>query len=154
MAVKPKPEGYHTATPYLTIRDAGRAIDFYRQAFGATELMRMPGPGGKIMHAEIRIGDSIVMISDENLEMDAPSPEKLGGTAGSIFLYVDDVDAVVARAAKAGAKVKMPATDMFWGDRFGSIVDPFGHAWGIATHKEDLAPDEILRRRDAQMGKT
>jgi len=152
MAVKPRPEGYHTATPYLTIRDAARAIDFYRQAFGATELMRMPGPGGKIMHAEIRIGDSIVMISDENLEMGAPSPESLGGTPGSIFLYVDDVDAVVARATQAGAKVKMPATDMFWGDRFGSVVDPFGHAWGVATHKEDLGPEEIVRRRDAQMG--
>jgi PhnB protein len=152
MGVRPIPEGYHTVTPSLTIRDAARAIEFYRQAFGATELMRMPGPGGKIMHAEIRIGDSIVMLSDEFPDMASRSPESLGGTPGSLFLYVEDVDAVMARATKAGAKVTLPAQEMFWGDRFGHVVDPFGHAWGIATHKEDLTPDEIVRRRDAAMG--
>jgi len=153
MAVKAIPEGYHAVTPYLTVRGAARAIEFYQRAFGATERMRMPGPGGKLMHAEIQIGDSILMLSDENLEMGVKSPEELGGAPGSLFLYVDDVDAVVARAVKAGATLAMAPQDMFWGDRFGRVVDPFGHPWGIATHKEDLTPEEIGKRQAAATGK-
>jgi uncharacterized glyoxalase superfamily protein PhnB len=152
MAVKAIPEGYHTVTPYLTVREARRAIEFYRQAFGAVELFRMPGPGGKVMHAEIRIGDSIVMLTDEAPEMGSRSPEALGGTPVSLYLYVPDVDAVVARAAQAGATVTTPVQNMFWGDRFGQVADPFGHRWSLATHVEDLAPEEIARRREAVVG--
>jgi PhnB protein len=152
MAVKPIPEGFHSVTPYLTVRGAAEAIDFYRRAFGAVELMRLPGPGGTITHAEVRIGDSIVMLADEAPEMGTRSPESLGGTGVSLYVYVEDVDAVVARAAGAGAKVTLPARDMFWGDRFASVVDPFGHVWGLATHQEDLSPDEIARRRAAVQG--
>ena len=146
MAVKPIPEGYHTLTPYLTIRGAGQAIDFYKRAFGARERMRMPAPDGKVMHAEIQIGDSILMVSDEFPEMGSKSPQTLGGSPGSIFLYVDDVDKTFQRAVDAGAQPRMAVADMFWGDRFGRLVDPFGHEWGIATHKEDLTPEEIARR--------
>jgi len=146
MAVRPIPEGYHTVTPSLTIRDASRAIDFYKRAFGAQELMRMPGPGGKIMHAEIRIGDSVLMLTDEFPEMGGKSPQALGGSPVYLFLYVENVDTVFKRAVDAGAQVKMPVADMFWGDRFGRLADPFGHEWGIATHKEDLTPEEIARR--------
>jgi PhnB protein len=146
MAVKTIPEGYHTVTPYLTIRGAARAIDFYKRAFGAEETMRMPGPGERIMHAEIRIGDSPVMISDEMPEMGNKSPQTLGGVPGYLFLYVNDVDRAFQRAVDAGAQVKMVPTDMFWGDRYGRLVDPFGHEWGLATHKEDLTPEEIARR--------
>jgi PhnB protein len=145
--VKAIPEGYHTATPYLVVHDAAKAIEFYKKALGAEELMRMPGPGGRIMHAEIRIGDSIIMLTDEAPDASSSrSPESLGGTTASVFLYVDDVDALVARAVEAGAKVAIPVQDMFWGDRFGQLKDPFGHSWGVATHKEDLTPDEIARR--------
>jgi PhnB protein len=151
MAVKPVPDGYHSLTPYLTLRGGARAIEFYRRAFGAEELMRMPTPDGRIMHAEIRIGDSVVMLSDEAPEIGARAPQTLGGTAGSLFLYVTDVDAALARAVEAGATLKMPAQDMFWGDRYGRVTDPFGHDWQIATHKEDLTPEEIGRRRDAAM---
>lgn len=152
-AVKPVPAGYHTATPYLTVRNAAAAIDFYKRALGAVEKERMPGPGGKLMHAELAIGDSIVMLSDEFPEMGGGprSPESLGGITGYVFLYVPDVDATMRRAVEAGAHVTMPATDMFWGDRFGKVKDPFGHEWGIATHKEDLSADEIRQRAQAAM---
>ena len=153
---KPIPDGYHTATPYLTIRGADRAIDFYKRAFGATEIYRMPGPGGKVMHAEIKIGDSIIMLSEEFPEMDVRSPESLGGAGASILLYVEDCDRAFERAVSAGATSKMPPADMFWGDRFGKLTDPFGHVWSIATHKEDVAPEEMQKRHEAflaQMGK-
>jgi len=140
------PEGYHTLTPYLVVSGAGRAIDFYKQAFGATELMRMPGPGGRIMHAEIQIGDSRLMLADECPEMDARSPQSVGGTPVGLALYVEDVDAVTARALSAGAKVVRPVQDQFYGDRSGTIADPFGHKWTIGTHKEDLSPEEIQKR--------
>lgn len=149
MAQKGKgiPEGYHTVTPTLIVRDGARAIDFYKRAFGAEETMRMPGPDGrKVMHAELRIGDSPVMLSDEFPEWDTKSPESYGGTPVTLYLYVSDVDAAFKRAVDAGAKVKMPVTDMFWGDRLGKVVDPFGHQWGIATHVETVAPDELARR--------
>ena len=148
-AVKPVPEGYHTVTPYLVVKDAKRALEYYRKAFGAETKMSMPSPDGRVMHAEVRIGDSMVFVSDEFPEM-APkirAPESTGGTVtGSIFLYVPDVDAVVKRAVDAGAKVTMPVADMFWGDRFGKVADPFGHHWGIATHKEDVTPQEMEKR--------
>ena len=142
--VKPIPDGYHTATPYLVVNGAARAIDFYKQAFGAQELFRMGGPDGKIGHAEIKIGDSPIMLSDEM--MHNKSPESLGGSPCGVFLYVQDVDAVFDQAIKAGAKEEMRPTNMFWGDRFGSLIDPFGHRWSLATHVEDVAPDEVEKR--------
>lgn len=145
------PEGYHTVTPYLVIKDADKAIDFYKRAFGATEVVRMAGPGGKVMHAEIKIGDSYVMLSEEFLEMGNPSPQTLKGSAVSLHVYVEDVDAAFDRAVQAGAKATMPPQDMFWGDRFGKLVDPFGHLWSLATHTEDVAPEEMKRRSDAFM---
>ena len=145
--VKPIPEGYRTVTPYLTLKGAARAIDFYKRAFGAQEVERMMGPDGEsVMHAEVRIGDSVVMLSDEFPQMGSRSPETLGGTTASLFLYVPDVDTAFQRAVDAGAKTIMPPTDMFWGDRFGTLVDPFGHQWSMATHKEDLSPEEIRKR--------
>src|SRR5437773_1413912 len=153
-AVKPIPDGYHTATPYLTLGDAAQAIDFYKRAFGAQELMRMAGPGGKgVGHAEIKIGDSIVFLSDEFPQGGTRSPQALGGSTTSVMLYVPDVDAVFERAVKAGATSAMPPTDMFWGDRFGKLVDPFGHHWGVATHKEDVAPADMERRAKEAMAK-
>ena len=143
------PAGYHTATPYLVVSDAARAIDFYRQAFGATELVRMPGPQGKIAHAEIKIGDSLIMLSDEI--MGNRSPQALGGSPVSIFLYVEDVDSVFNQALKAGAKSDMNPTDMFWGDRFGKLTDPFGHQWAVATHVEDVSPEEMQKRQQTAM---
>jgi PhnB protein len=144
---KPIPDGYHTVTPYIIVRDAAKAIEFYKKAFGAEEVVRMPYPGsGKLMHAEIRVGDSMIMLSDESPEMGARGPETLGGASGSLMLYVDDVDAAFARALAAGCQVKMPVGDMFWGDRFGQVTDPFGHGWGLATHKEDVAPEEMDKR--------
>jgi PhnB protein len=148
---RPIPEGYHTATPYLIIQGAANAIDFYKKVFGATELMRMSGPGGKVMHAEIKIGDSPIMVADEFPEMGVRGPQALGGSPVSIFLYVEDVDALAKRALAAGAKELMPVQDQFWGDRHGKLQDPFGHLWDIATHKEDVAPEEI-RKRAAAMG--
>ncbi len=149
---KPIPDGYRTVTPYITVHGAAQAIDFYKRAFGAQEVERMTGPDGKsVMHAEIRIGDSVVMLSDESPQSGTRSPQALGGTTGSIFLYVPDVDAAFKRAIDAGAKPVMPPADMFWGDRFGKLVDPFGHHWGMATHKEDLSPEEIRRRGAAFM---
>jgi PhnB protein len=150
---KPIPEGYHTATPYLIIKNAARAIDFYKKAFGATERMRMADPTGKVMHAEIQIGDSRIMIADEFPEMGARSPESLGGSPVSIFLYVEDVDALAKQATSAGAKVLMPIQDQFWGDRYGKLTDPFGHVWDIATHKEDVAPEEMHKRAAAAFGR-
>ena len=147
--VKPIPEGYHTATPYLIVKDAARAIEFYKKAFGATELMRMPGPGGKIGHAEIKIGDSPIMLADEVPGMGFRSPESLGGSPISILLYVEDVDAVFSEALAAGAKVQRPVADQFYGDRTGGVTDPFGHVWYIATHKEDVSPEEMKKRAAA-----
>jgi PhnB protein len=149
--VSPIPAGYHTATPYLTVRGAAEAIEFYKKAFGAKEVMRMPAPGGALGHAEIRIGDSVVMLSDEFPGAATKAPSVLGGTTGYTFLYVPDVDRTFAQAVTAGARVTMPLADMFWGDRFGTLVDPFGHAWGLATHKEDVPPKEMARRAQAAM---
>jgi len=147
--VKPVPEGFHTVTPYLVQRDAKRALEFYKKAFGAETRMSMPAPDGRIQHAEIKIGDSIIFVTDEfpDLAPELKSPESAGCATGSIFLYVPDVDAAFKRAVEAGARVVMPATDMFWGDRFGKVADPFGHHWGIATHKEDLTPQETQKRQ-------
>jgi PhnB protein len=150
--VKPVPDGFRTITPYLTLRDGRPAIDFYKKAFGAQEVMRMPGPEGKgIMHAELRIGDSMLFLSDEFPQGDTQAPESLGGATASVFLYVPDVDATFNRAVEAGAKAIMPPADMFWGDRFGKLVDPFGHHWGLATHKEDVPSDEMSRRAKEAM---
>jgi PhnB protein len=146
--VLPVPRGYHTVTPYLTVQGAAEAIDFYQRAFGAVEMVRMPGPGGRLMHAEVKIGDSVVMVSDEFPGMSGSrSPQSLGGTSGYVFLYVPDVDQTFRRAVDAGARVAMPLMDMFWGDRFGKVIDPFGHTWGMATHKEDVPPDEMAKRQ-------
>lgn len=144
--VKPVPDGYHTVTPMLAIRGAAAAIEFYKKALGAEELFRMPGPGDAVLHAELRIGDSIVMLGDEAPEMGSPAPPSLGGTPVSLMLYVPDVDASFARATAAGCTALMPPTDMFWGDRFGKLQDPFGHQWAMATHKEDVPPEEMARR--------
>src|SRR5262245_27966336 len=146
------PDGHHTITPYLTIKGAAEAIEFYARAFGAQEIERMSGPDGRsVMHAEIRIGDSIVMLSDEFPRMGPRSPETLGGTTGSLFLYVPDVDSAFRQAVDAGAKALMEPADMFWGDRFAKVADPFGHEWAMATHKEDLSREEIKKRGAAAM---
>ncbi len=145
--VRPIPAGYHTITPHLTVRGAGAAIDFYKRAFGAKVLGRMPGPDGNgVMHAEIRIGDSIVFLADEFPDMGCRAPQSLGGTTGMLHVYMKNVDAAFKRAVAAGAHVKMPVTDMFWGDRYGKVADPFGHEWGLATHKENLTAREIGKR--------
>jgi PhnB protein len=151
MAVKPIPEGYHTVTPYLYINGAAKSLEFYKKAFGAIELFRMPGPGGKIGHAEIKIGDSPIMLADEHPEMGARSPDSIGGTAVGIVLYVEDVDALFKQAVAAGAKVERPVQDQFYGDRSGSLIDPFGHKWHLATHKEDVSPEEMQKRMQAAM---
>jgi PhnB protein len=148
--VNPIPNGYHVVTPYLTIQGAGEAIDFYKRAFGAVEVARMATPDGKIMHAELQIGDSFIMLGDENPQYNR-SPKSLGGTAVGLHLYVPDVDAAFARAVGAGATPKMPPTDMFWGDRFGKLTDPYGHEWSLATHKEDVGPEEMRRRAQEAM---
>ena len=147
--VKPIPEGYHTVTPYLIINGAADAIEFYKKAFGATELFRMAQPDGKIGHAEIKIGDSPIMLSDEHPEMGFRGPKSLGGSPVSILLYVENVDAVVQQATAAGAKIDRPVEDKFYGDRSGSLTDPFGHLWHIATHKEDVSPEEMDKRAAA-----
>jgi len=149
MTAKPIPDNYHVTTPYLIVRGAARAIEFYKQAFGATESMRMPGPNGRIMHAEVRVGGAAIMLADEAPEMGIRSPETLGGSPVIILLYVEDVDAVTARAIAAGAKAVRPVQDQFYGDRSGTIADPFGHVWTIATHKEDVSPEEMQRRMAA-----
>ena len=148
-AVKYIPDGYHTVTPHLAVRNAAKALEFYAKAFGAEETFRMPGPGGVIMHAEVRIGDSTVMLGEESPDMGALSPQAIGGSPVSLMIYVKDVDASFARAEKAGCKVELPPTDMFWGDRYGKLVDPFGHKWSLATHKEDVAPEEMAKRMAA-----
>ena len=140
------PEGYHSVTPYLYMSDAARAIEFYKQVFGATELFRFDAPGGKIGHAEIKIGDSHVMLADECPEMDERSPQTVGGTPVGLLLYVEDVDAVVESALAAGAKMLEPLEDKFYGDRMGKLQDPFGHIWAIATHIEDVSPEEMQER--------
>ncbi|HEX4387138.1 MAG TPA: VOC family protein [Steroidobacteraceae bacterium] len=149
MATKPIPDGYHTVTPYLIINGASDAIDFYKRAFGATEIMRMPDPKGRIGHAEIRVGDSVIMMADEHHEMGYRGPRSLGGTSVSILLYVDNVDTVFDRAIKAGAKAQRPVADQFYGDRMGTLEDPFGHVWTIGTHIEDVSPEEMQRRMAA-----
>jgi len=151
--VKPIPEGYHSVTPYLTISGAAQAIEFYKKAFGATELMRMPAPRGKIGHAELKIGNSVIMLADESPEAGNRSPQSLGGTPVSILIYVEDVDAVFKRAVAAGAKVVREVADQFYGDRSGGITDPFGHGWYIHTHIEDVSPQEIEKRLAAMAGK-
>jgi PhnB protein len=148
-SVKPKPEGFHTATPTLVVRNAAQAIDFYKKVFGAEELMRMPSPDGKISHAEIKIGDSIIFLSDEFPQHGGKSPQTLGGFTGGIYLYVPDVDDVFQRAIAAGGKSAMPVTDMFWGDRHGNFTDPYGHSWGVSTHTEDLSEEEMGKRAQA-----
>jgi len=149
--VQPVPQGYHTATPFLVCNDAARAIDFYKRAFDAKERFRMEGPPGKIGHAELEIGDSRIMLADEMPQMAAKAPQSLGGTTSGIFLYVKDADTVFNKAVSAGAKVETPLTNKFWGDRYGSVTDPFGHSWSIATHIEDVAPEEIEKRAKAEM---
>ncbi len=151
MAAKPIPEGYHTVTPYLAVEDAAQAIEYYKNVFGAKELVRMDAPGGAIGHAELEVGDSRVMLSDPFPQSSTKPPKELGGTSVSVFMYVEDVDAVVKQAVDAGAKVLMDVADQFWGDRFGTIQDPFGHSWSIATHVEDLTPEEIAERGRAAM---
>jgi PhnB protein len=146
MSVKPKPDGYHSVTPYLIVRGAARAIEFYEQAFGAVERFRMPGPGGRVGHAEIAIGDSCVMLADEVPEMGYVGPEAAGGTPVTFLIYVEDVDNRFANALAAGATEVQPVEDKFWGDRTGQLRDPFGHLWTLATHVEDVPPDEIERR--------
>ncbi|MCC6133146.1 MAG: VOC family protein [Acidobacteria bacterium] len=144
--VKPIPEGYTAITPYLVIANASEAIRFYEKAFGAKERFLMPGPGGKVMHAEIEIDGAIVMFSDEFPEWGQKSPLSLGGTPASLFLYVTDCDARFKQAVDAGAKPTMPPQDMFWGDRFSKVTDPFGHEWSIVTHIEDVSPEEMAKR--------
>jgi len=150
---KPIPQGFRSVTPYLTLNDAARALDFYKRAFGAHEVMRMDGPGGKIGHAEIKIGDSVIMLGDEMPGSGNRSPQSLGGTTGGIFLYVENADAVFNQAVSAGAQVETPLADMFWGDRYGRLKDPFGHSWSVATHKEDVAPAEMSKRMQEAMAK-
>jgi PhnB protein len=151
MATKPIPEGYHTVTPYLAVDDAARAIEYYARAFGAKELVRMEAPGGKIGHAELELGDSRIMLADAFPQASTRPPKELGGTSASVFMYVEDVDAVVKQAVDAGATVTMEVADQFWGDRFGAITDPFGHVWSIATHVEDVPPEEMAERAKAAM---
>jgi PhnB protein len=148
-SVKPIPDGYHTLTPYLFIQGAAAAIEFYKNAFNATEIMRMPGPDGKIGHAEIRIGDSPIMLADENIQMGARSPKTVGGAPMLLHLYVPDVDALFAQAVAAGAKITRPIANQFYGDRSGGLEDPFGFSWYLATHIEDVSPDELKRRTAA-----
>ena len=149
-SVKAVPAGYHTVTPTLVVQDVDKAIGFYKRAFGAEERMRFLAPDEKsIMHAEIKIGDSLIMLGGEHPDMGCRGPQSLGGTPVSLYLYVEDADNAFNRALSAGAKSEMPVTDMFWGDRFGQVTDPFGHKWSLATHKEDLKPQEIQKRAGA-----
>ena len=150
--VKAIPDGYHSVTPYIIVDGAARAIEFYKQAFGATEVFRMDGTDGRVGHAEIKVGDSHIMLADEHPEMGARSPQSLGGSPVSLMLYVEDVDATVGRAVEAGAKLKRPVADQFYGDRTGGIEDPFGHAWYVATHIEDVPHEELQKRAAAHQG--
>lgn len=147
--IPPVPPGYHSVTPYLLVRDATRALAYYREAFGAEELMRFEGPPGRIAHAEVKIGDSHVMLANENPEEGFVGPQTLGGAGVSLMLYVQDVDATFARAVAAGATVRRPVADQFYGDRVGTLADPFGHVWSIATHREDVSVEEAKRRMEA-----
>jgi PhnB protein len=151
--VKPIPDGYHSITPYLVIKGAAAAIEFYKKAFGAVEMVRMPQPDGRIGHAELKFGGSVVMMADEYPEIDAVGPKTLGNSPVGILLYVDDVDAVFAKAVSLGAVIKKPLADQFYGDRSGTIEDPFGHKWTIATHKEDVTPEEMKKRMAAMAKK-
>ena len=151
-AKQPIPDGFHTVTPHLIMKDAAGAIEFYKNAFGAEETSRMPGPDGKVMHAELKIGNSMLMIADEFPDMGSSGPKSIGGSPVTLHIYVDDVDALFDRAVKAGGKVTMPLADMFWGDRYGRLEDPFGHQWSIGTHTEDLTPEEIGQRAAKAMG--
>ena len=152
MAVKPIPDGYHSVTPYLIVHDAAAALDFYKKALGAVELMRMPAPNGRIGHAEIRIGDSPVMLADEHPEIGAKSARTIGGSPVSLMVYVEDVDARVAQAVAAGATLSRPVANQFYGDRTGGVDDPFGYHWYLATHVEDVPPDELEKRAAKAMG--
>ena len=149
MAVKPIPDGYHTVTPYITCKGAAKALDFYKTAFGAKEIMRYD-MGGTIGHAEFRIGDSVVMLSDEFPQMGAVSPKTLGGTPFGLCIYLPDVDAAVAKAVAAGCTIERPLQNQFYGDRSATLLDPFGHKWTLATHVEDVSPEEMKRRMAAQ----
>jgi PhnB protein len=151
MATKPIPEGYHSVTPYLAVDGAARAIEFYEKAFGAKERGRMDAPGGKIGHAELEIGDALVMLSDAFPQFTTKSPAELGGTSVSLFMYVEDVDATVKQAVDAGATLTMEVADQFWGDRFGAVTDPFGHLWTIATRIEELTSEEVAERAKEAM---
>jgi PhnB protein len=155
--VKPVPEGYHTVTPMIVFKDSRRAIEFYKKAFGAQERMSMPGPDGKgVMHAEIKVGDSIVMMADEMPQQPCRSAQTLGNSPVTFYLYVPDADAAFKTAVAAGAKVQMPVQDAFWGDRWGTVTDPFGHTWSLATHKRDVSPEEMRKAAEtacAEMAK-
>lgn len=151
MAVQPIPDGYHAVTPYLIVAGAARAIDFYRAAFGATERMRMEGPGGTVGHAELQIGDSVVMLADEVPAMGHKGPKAYGGAAVSLVVYVADIDATFKRSLGAGAKELRAVQDQFYGDRSGTLEDPFGHCWTVSTHTEDVPPDEMSRRAEQAM---
>ena len=146
---RPVPDGYHTITPHLVVKNGAKAIEFYKKAFGAKEIARAPGPGGTLMHATLQIGDSIVMLNDEFPQWGAQGPQSIGGTPVTIHLYVDDADKWYKRAVAAGAQETMPIQDCFWGDRYGKLTDPFGHKWAIATRKETLTPQEIQQRAKA-----
>jgi PhnB protein len=152
MSVKPIPDGYHSVTPYLIVRGGADAIEFYQKAFGAVELFRFPAPGGKIGHAEIKIGDSPIMLADEYPDMGYNGPQTLSGSPVSIMIYVDDVDATFNRAIESGGTVKEAVQDKFYGDRMGTLIDPFGHIWHVATHKEDVSVEEMQRRAKAAHG--
>ena len=149
MSAKPVPAGYHTVTPYMAVKNGIKALEFYKKAFGATELTKLIMPDGRLGHAELRLGDSMIMLSDEFPEYGGKSPQTLGGSPVNIHLYVDDVDAFFKKAIAAGAKEAKPIKDQFYGDRSGQLEDPFGHLWWVATHKEDVPPDELQRRADS-----
>jgi PhnB protein len=152
--VRPIPDGFHTITPHLTVRDATRALDFYQKAFGAEVLNVAPAPGGKVMHASIKIGDSILMLNDEFPEYGSdPAPTAKGGTGVALHIYLENVDAAFQRAVSAGASVKMPVMDMFWGDRYGVVLDPFGHKWSLATHNRDMSPEEMQKEQELAFSK-
>jgi PhnB protein len=151
MPVKPIPEGYHTVTPYIIVKGADKALDFYKKAFGATELFRMPGPDGRVMHAEMRIGDSPLMLADECPEMGAMAPEAGKRTSVTMHLYVEKVDAFVDRAVTAGATLTRPVANQFYGDRAGMLTCPFGHSWYVSTHIEDVPPEEMGKRMEEAM---
>jgi PhnB protein len=149
MTIKPIPDGYHSVTPYLSIKDAAKAIEFYKRAFGANELFRLVAPSGEIGHAEIKIGNSQIMLADPCEEGTFRNPQTLGGTSVGLHVYVEDVDTLFAQAVDAGAKTVRPVQDQFYGDRTGTLEDPFGHVWFLATHKEEITPEEINKRAAA-----